>query len=392
MIPWPSVALGNIFEIARGGSPRPIQNFITEDPDGVNWIMIGDASESSKYITSTKRKILQSGVSRSRMVHAGDFLLTNSMSFGRPYIVQTPGCIHDGWLVLSARNGGVDQDYFYHLLGSDLVYAEFERRAAGATVKNLNIDLVKGVEVPFPPTHEQKRIAAILDQADSLRRLSLRTVEYLNRMGQAIFNDIFHNQNDPTRLGALIERIESGKNLVADDSSATGGYRVLKVSAIGRAGFNPAETKPLPPDYVPPSAHLVQKGDLLFSRANTAELVGLVAIVDEIQPNTALPDKLWRLIPNKHCATAIFLEQLFKQPSIRAQLERVCSGTSGSMKNISMSKLAAITVPCPPLELQEQFGKRIEAVNALRTAAKRQASEFERLFATLQHRAFRADL
>jgi type I restriction enzyme, S subunit len=90
-------------------------------------------------------------VKRSRVVQPGDFLLTNSMSFGRPYIMNTSGCIHDGWLVLSPRHQNVSPDFFYHSLGSDFVYAEFVRRAAGATVKNLNIDLVKSVQVPLPP-------------------------------------------------------------------------------------------------------------------------------------------------------------------------------------------------------------------------------------------------
>src|SRR5439155_13558849 len=116
MSAWPLVPLGEVFDIARGGSPRPIDQFITDDPNGVNWIMIGDASDNSKFITRTKKRILKAGVKKSRMVHPGDFLLTNSMSFGRPYIVQTTGCIHDGWLVLSGKQD-VDQDFFFHLLG-----------------------------------------------------------------------------------------------------------------------------------------------------------------------------------------------------------------------------------------------------------------------------------
>ena len=93
---WPTVALGDVFEIARGGSPRPIDSYVTDDPAGINWIMIGDASEGSKYITATKKRIRKEGIQRSRMVKPVDFLLTNSMSFGKPYIMRTSGCIHDG--------------------------------------------------------------------------------------------------------------------------------------------------------------------------------------------------------------------------------------------------------------------------------------------------------
>ena len=188
---WPSVALGDIFEIARGGSPRPIQNFLTEEPDGVNWVMIGDASDSSKYITHTKKRILKTGVKNSRMVYPGDFLLTNSMSFGHPYIMKTSGCIHDGWLVLSNKKGVIDQDYFYHLLGSDLIYAEFSRLASGSTVKNLNIEIVKGIKVSLPPLEEQRRIAAILDKADGVRRKRKEAIRLTEELLRSTFLEMF---------------------------------------------------------------------------------------------------------------------------------------------------------------------------------------------------------
>jgi type I restriction enzyme S subunit len=152
---WQTKKLGEICEIERGGSPRPIQNFITTDPTGINWIKIGDATASGKYIYKTEEKIKPDGVKRSRMVYEGDFILSNSMSFGRPYIMKTTGCIHDGWLVL--RQPKIDQDYLYHVLGSDLLFSQFDRLAAGSTVRNLNIGLAKTVEIPYPP---RRRTAA----------------------------------------------------------------------------------------------------------------------------------------------------------------------------------------------------------------------------------------
>jgi type I restriction enzyme S subunit len=160
---WQIKTLGEICEIERGGSPRPIQNFVTTDPKGINWIKIGDATASGKYIYKTEEKIKPEGVKRSRMVYEGDFILSNSMSFGRPYIMKTTGCIHDGWLVLHQPK--VDPDYLYHVLSSDLVFSQFDRLAAGSTVRNLNIGLAKSVEIPYPPLPEQQRIVGILDEA-----------------------------------------------------------------------------------------------------------------------------------------------------------------------------------------------------------------------------------
>ena len=165
---WPTALMSDLFDIARGGSPRPIDDFITDRPDGINWIMIGDASEGSKYITATRKRIKPAGARRSRAVKPGDFLLTNSMSFGRPYIMRTTGCIHDGWLVLSPKDDRLGPDYLYNVLKSKSIYAEFARRAPGATVKNLNIELVSGVELTVPPLELQREFATKIKAIEDL--------------------------------------------------------------------------------------------------------------------------------------------------------------------------------------------------------------------------------
>ena len=161
---WEWIKLGAICVIARGGSPRPIKEYITTAPDGVNWIKIGDTEKNGKYISQTAEKIKPSGVSKSRMVHAGDFLLTNSMSFGRPYILKVDGCIHDGWLVISQSKEVFDQDYLYWMLSSYYAYMQFSDKVSGAVVKNLNSDKVANSVFPLPPLAEQKRIVAKIEE------------------------------------------------------------------------------------------------------------------------------------------------------------------------------------------------------------------------------------
>ena len=146
-------------EIARGGSPRPIKAFLTEESNGVNWIKIGDTEKGGKYINQAREKIKPEGVSKSRLVHKGDFLLTNSMSFGRPYILNVDGCIHDGWLVLSDNFKAFDKDFLYYLLSSKFAYYQFCESVSGAVVKNLNSDKVAISRFAIPPINEQKRIA-----------------------------------------------------------------------------------------------------------------------------------------------------------------------------------------------------------------------------------------
>ena len=161
---WVWVRLGNVMEIARGGSPRPIQNFLTNDPNGINWIKIGDTDKTGKYINSTKEKIIPEGMKKSRFVHKGDFLLTNSMSFGRPYILNIDGCIHDGWLVISNIYHLYNLDYLYYLLASPFAYSQFSGKVSGAVVKNLNSDKVASSLFPLPPLQEQKKIATKIEQ------------------------------------------------------------------------------------------------------------------------------------------------------------------------------------------------------------------------------------
>lgn len=160
------VQIGDVLEIARGGSPRPIQAYLTDDPDGINWIMIGDAGVGEKYITKTAKKIRAEGQSKTRLVKEGDLLLSNSMSFGRPYIMKTNGAIHDGWLVLRDAHATCNSDYLYHVLGSPTCFAQFARAAAGATVKNLNTSIVSSVEIPLPPLERQVEIAERLDAVE----------------------------------------------------------------------------------------------------------------------------------------------------------------------------------------------------------------------------------
>ncbi|EPP5808469.1 restriction endonuclease subunit S [Vibrio vulnificus] len=172
---WEWAWLGNVCHIERGGSPRPIKSFLTDAPDGLNWIKIGDTDIGGKYITQTAEKIRPEGLTKTRMVYPGDFLLTNSMSFGRPYITKIEGCIHDGWLRISPPIS-LDKDYLYNLLSSPFIKQSFSQSAAGAVVMNLNADKVAETLIAIPPTEEQNRIVAKVDELMTLcDQLELQT-------------------------------------------------------------------------------------------------------------------------------------------------------------------------------------------------------------------------
>ena len=161
---WEWVRLDDVLDIARGASPRPIKDYVTTSENGINWIKIGDTEKGGKYINSTNERITLEGMKKSRFVKKGSFLLSNSMSFGRPYILNIDGCIHDGWLVLNQRVHVFEQDYLYYLLSSKMVYYQFCNKVSGAVVNNLNSDKVRETMVPLPPLEEQHRIVAKIEE------------------------------------------------------------------------------------------------------------------------------------------------------------------------------------------------------------------------------------
>ena len=192
---WEWERFGVIASIERGGSPRPIDSFLTDDPAGLNWIKIGDTERGGKYITSAGQKIKREGLVKTRMVFPGDFLLTNSMSFGRPYITQIEGCIHDGWLRISPPSS-LNKDFLYALLSSRFIRTVFEAAAAGGVVLNLNADKVRTVPIPLPPLAEQSRIVTRVEEL-------MRLCDALEAKGQLEATQ--HAQLVSTLLGTLSE-------------------------------------------------------------------------------------------------------------------------------------------------------------------------------------------
>lgn len=174
---WKSVRLGDVATILRGGSPRPIQHYLTTDPSGINWIKIGDVKPGAKYIEQTRERITEDGRQKSRDVHAGDLLLSNSMSYGMPYILCLDGCIHDGWLVIQGYEGTFNQDFLFYALSSDEITEQYRRMSAGSSVQNLNKDKVESVLICTPSRKEQNAIAEALDEIDNLISALERLIE-----------------------------------------------------------------------------------------------------------------------------------------------------------------------------------------------------------------------
>ena len=191
---WVDRTLDQVCIVERGSSPRPIKEYFTTEPDGVNWIKIGDTEEGGKYVYSTGQKITPEGAKQSRFVKEGDFILTNSMSYGRPYIMKTSGYIHDGWFVLRL-NMAIDTDYFYYLLSSPVVQLQFASLASGSVVKNISGDLVKKAVLPIPPLEHQhiivEKLLALEEETQNLVRLYERKLAALEALKKSLLHQAF---------------------------------------------------------------------------------------------------------------------------------------------------------------------------------------------------------
>ena len=188
---YPVVRLGDHVTVMRGGSPRPIDAYITNAENGIRWIKIGDALPDQLYISDTKEKIKPEGAKKSRRVYAGDLILSNSMSFGRPYILKVDGCIHDGWLLIRDEEKKFDKRFLCFYLASDVTLAQYKKYAAGSCVNNLNSELVASVEIGMPPIEQQIRMANILEKID--RQVEAASTMYLllSKLRSSLLQQLF---------------------------------------------------------------------------------------------------------------------------------------------------------------------------------------------------------
>jgi type I restriction enzyme S subunit len=381
------VALGEVANIVSGATPKTgVDEYWGGD---VPWATPADLSKlDTPYISTTPRTLTLAGLRScaTTVLPAGSVLLSSRAPIGHVAINTVPMATNQGFKSL-VPTASLDAKYLYHWLKSKTAY--LQSLGNGATFKELSRKTTERIEMPLPPLPEQRRIAAILDHADALRAKRRQVLAHLDALTQSIFHDMFGDPDqasDNMPFGG-VAGLTGGRNLVAEDSAVASDYRVLKISAVTSGQFRPWESKPLPQGYVPPPNHLVRVGDLLMSRANTAELVGAVAQVDSTPANLALPDKIWRIEWRAEAEPA-FWHTLLSTPAIRRRISGLASGTGGSMKNVAKAKLEAMPVPRIGLPRQREFAARSQQLSVARTGVTAALAADDELFASFQARAF----
>ena len=357
---WTYKRIGDVCTVERGGSPRPIDTFITDSNDGINWIKIGDADDSM-YITKTEQKIKPEGMKKSRFVEPGDFLLSNSMSFGRPYILKIDGCIHDGWLVLRDNNGAFDKRFLYFYLSSPTTYRRFKSMAVGGVVNNLNSEMVRKVEVPIPPMNEQIEIVNILEKAQAIISARKQQLTELDNLIKARFVEMFESHpRETVKAGSLFQEIRNG---VSPSTSGIYTLKVLTLSSITQGAFDESAWKNGIFDKMPAADKRVSKTDFYICRGNgNKALVGTAAYSKHDCPDLVFPDTIIaaRVDTSKVCLPYLFYA--WKQPEVRMQIETGARTTNGTFK-VNQKILSDIEIVIPPLDAQLQFADIVDQID-----------------------------
>lgn len=332
---WEIVKLNQLVDIVRGASPRPIKAFITTDPKGVNWIKIGDVKPESKFITETKEKISQVGASKSRFVNIGDFIVSNSMSFGRPYIMKIDGCIHDGWLLMTNFSSKLNKDYFYYILSDTIVQNQFVVAADGGTsVDNLNIEKVSHVQIPLPPKDIQEKIVAEIESVESKAIEEMARINQIKSNIEDLYESAYQRANIPYRLSNDDDfSISIGKRVISKDISGKGTVPVYSANVFEPFGYI---NKLLISDFNAPSILWGIDGDWMvnYIPANIpfypTDHCGVIRILNEN-------------LLHKYVAWVLHKEGLMKRFSrqLRASIDRISDITINAPSLAEQQKIIA---------------------------------------------------
>ena len=381
---WRYVKIGDVCTVERGGSPRPIDKFITVDPNGINWIKIGDTN-SSMYITQTAQKIIPEGMKKSRYVQPGDFLLSNSMSFGRPYILKIDGCIHDGWLVLRDNDGIFDKRFLYYYLSSPSTYQKFKNMAVGGVVNNLNSEMVRGVTVPVPPMDEQIDIVTTLDKVTELIALRKEQLGKLDQLVKSRFIELFgdpvyNNNGLPTKklceLGSL-DRGRSQHRPRNDPKLLNGPYPLIQTGEVASAGLYITEYKNTYSELGLQQSKMWKAGTLCITIAANIAQTAILTF------DACFPDSVVGFVPND-AVSAIYMHYWFGffQKILEEQAPQV------AQKNINLKILSDLDVMVPTKEQQEQFAAFVEQTDKSKQSVQQSLEKLETLKKSLMQEYF----
>ena len=278
---------------------------------------------------------------------------------------------------------------YYNLLSFD-----FNKVISGSAQPQITRQGLEKVEISICPPTEQISIVSILTSIESLILARKKELNYLDELVKARFVEMF---GDPisnekrwnrVKLSDCLERIDNGKSFICDNQARSGDYpAILKLSAATYGIYIPEENKALLNENQFVESVEVHAGDLLFTRKNTPELVGMAAYVYQTPEKLMMPDLIFRLVTNEKM-NPVFLWQLINNREFRTVIQSVAGGSAKSMSNISKERLNNIYVICPPKEVQNSYREIIDQVNKSKVVVQKALDEAQTLFDSLMQEYF----
>lgn len=390
--------LGDVCDLVNGDRGK---NYPSKDAlftEGIPFINAGNlradqtiACSGSNFISEEKFALLSNG-----KVRPGDILFCLRGSLGKFAVVDssiTRGAVASS-LVIIRPNEKIYAGYLKNYLKTSLCENEIKRFENGAAQPNLSAKDLKDFKIPLPPLKEQKRIAAILDKADAIRRKRQQAILLADDFLRSVFLDMF---GDPVTnpkgweveaLGSHLNAIESGASPKCESRPAqVGEWGVLKLGAVSYCKYVPSENKAIFHDYEPNPKNEIKKGDFLFTRKNTHELVAASALVESTPSKMLMPDLIFRLQP-KYSLNRFYLWALLTHSGMRKKVQSYASGAAGSMPNISKENLRTIKMPIPPVDQQNRFQSIYQNVSKLSHKINSSTEHIESQFFSLSQKAF----
>jgi type I restriction enzyme, S subunit len=300
-------------------------------------------------------------------INDGDILISWSASLGVYIWSEGKALLNQHIFKVVFDKVAIDKNYFVYAVRRKLV--EMGMKTHGATMKHIVKKDFDATLIPYPTLDKQAEIAANLNKVSSIIEAREQELQLLDNLIKARFVELFGDpiKNpkgwDVVKLSECLERIDNGKSFTCDSNAREGAFpAILKLSAATYGDYRPYENKALLDEKQFVESVEVHRGDLLFTRKNTPDLVGMAAYVFETPEKLMMPDLIFRLVTNERM-TPIFLWQLINNREFRPVIQGISGGSAKSMSNISKERLKNIEVICPPISEQKKLEGVLDQVD-----------------------------
>lgn len=360
-----------------------------EDGELIDYIDISSIDNEKKKLIGFQTMPFGESPSRARKVVKKGSILVSTVRPNLNAIAvlenDTPNIsvASTGFCILDCKDD-VDNRFVFNFCKSRKFIDDMVSKATGASYPAVSDKIIRSALVPNYTYEEQCNISKVLDSISDIIDKREAELFSLDELIKARFVEMFESVQETCEIGYYIKALIAGKSLAGESECEN---KVLKTGAVSFDYFDASQIKNLPVDYKPQKEHLVNVGDLIISRMNTAELTGATAYVWSVPDKVYIPDRLWKAILEEKC-NPIFVWQMLIQPSTKEQIQRECSGTSGSMKNISKAGMLGIKVKKVNIDMQNDFADFVKQVDKSKVAVQKALDETQLLFDSLMQKYF----